>query len=91
MEAAYDAAQVWNLYSDLPIIDRNPRGKVIAPTAPDAAGRNKGQPHNAPITAREGFRWARCLVVRGAAKAVASMKSALLALISDQRLKTTGC
>ena len=95
MDAAYDAAHIWDQSRELghvPIIDRNPRGKEVIPMAPHEAVR-----YNERTTAercnsrlKEDF-GARNVMVRGADKVMQHLMFGVLALFADQLLKVTGC
>jgi len=95
MDAAYDAAQIWDQSRELghvPIIDKNPRGKEIIPMAPHEAVR-----YNERTTAercnsrlKEEF-GGRNVMVRGADKVMMHLMFGVLALFADQLLKVTSC
>lgn len=95
MDAAYDAAQIWDQSRELghvPIIDRNPRRKEVIPMAPHEALR-----YNERTTAercnsrlKEDF-GARNVMVRGADKVMQHLMFGIIALCADQLLKVTGC
>lgn len=95
MDAAYDAAQIWDQSRELghvPIIDRNSRGKEVIPMAPHEAIR-----YNERTTAercnsrlKEDF-GGRSVMVRGADKVMMHLMFGILALFADQLLKVTGC
>jgi len=95
MDAAYDAAQVWDQSKELghvPIIDRNPRGKEIAPMAPHEAKRYNERTASERCNSRlkEDF-GGRNVMVRGADKVMTHLMFGMLALFADQLLKVTGC
>jgi len=95
MDAAYDAAQVWDQSRELghvPIIDRNPRGKEIAPMAPHEAKRYNERTASERCNSRlkEDF-GGRNVMVRGADKVMTHLMFGMLALFADQLLKVTGC
>jgi hypothetical protein len=95
MDAAYDAAQIWEQSRELghvPIIDKNPRGKEVIPMAPHEAVR-----YNERTTAercnsrlKEAF-GGRSVMVRGADKVMLHLMLGILALSADQLLKVAGC
>lgn len=95
MDAAYDAAQIWEQSRELghvPIIDKNPRGKEVVPMAPHEAVR-----YNERTTAercnsrlKETF-GGRSVMVRGADKVMLHLMFGVLALSADQLLKIAGC
>jgi len=95
MDAAYDAAQIWEQSRELghvPIIDKNPRGKEVVPMAPHEAVR-----YNERTTAercnsrlKEAF-GGRSVMVRGADKVMLHLMFGVLALSADQLLRIAGC
>lgn len=95
MDAAYDAAQIWDQSRELghvPIIDRNPRGKEAIPMAPHEAERYNERTASERGNSRlkEDF-GARNVMVRGADKVMMHLMFGVLALFADQLLKVTGC
>jgi len=95
MDAAYDAAQIWDQSRELghvPIIDRNPHGKEIVPMSPHEAAR-----YNERTTAERGNSrlkedfGARNVMVRGSAKVTLHLMLGVISLFADQLLKVTGC
>jgi len=95
MDAAYDAAQIWDQSKELdhvPIIDRNPRGKEIAPMAPHEAMRYNERTASERCNSRlkEEF-GGRTVMVRGANKVMTHLMFGIVALFVDQLLKVTGC
>lgn len=95
MDAAYDAAQIWEQSKELnhvPIIDRNPRGKEIIPMAPHEAvrynERTSAERCNGRLKDELG---GRCVQVRGPAKVMMHLMFGILTLFADQLLKVTGC
>lgn len=95
MDAAYDAAQIWEQSKELdhvPIIDRNPRGKEIAPMAPHEAVRYNERTSvercNGRIKDELG---GRCVQVQGPDKVMMHLMFGIIALFADQLLKVTGC
>ncbi|MDY0172978.1 MAG: transposase [Candidatus Cloacimonadaceae bacterium] len=95
MDAAYDAAQIWDESKELdhvPIIDRNPRGKEITPMAPHEAERYNERTASERCNSRlkEDF-GGRNVMVRGADKVMTHLMFGMLALFADQLLKVTGC
>lgn len=95
MDAAYDAAQIWEQSRELghvPIIDRNPRGKEVIPMAPHEAVRYNER----TVVERSNGRLkdelgARNVMVRGADKVMMHLMFGVLTLFADQLLKVTGC
>ncbi len=94
MDAAYDAAQIWEQSRELghvPIIDRNPRGKEVVPMAPHEARR-----YNERTAAERGNGrlkdelGGRCVQVRGADKVMMHLMLGVIVLFADQLLKVTG-
>ena len=95
MDAAYDAAQVWDQSRELghvPIIDRNPRRKEAIPMAPHEAVRYNERTAAERCNSRlkEEF-GGRTVMVRGADKVTMHLMFGVLALFADQLLKVTGC
>jgi len=95
MDAAYDAAQIWEQSKELdhvPIIDRNPRGKEITPMAPHETERYNERTASERCNSRlkEDF-GGRNVMVRGADKVMMHLMFGMLALFADQLLKVTGC
>ena len=95
MDAAYDAAQIWDQSRELdhvPIIDRNPRGKDVIPMAPHEAERynerTASERCNGNLKEDLG---GRCVMVRGADKVMMHLMFGMLALFAGQLLKVTGC
>jgi len=95
MDAAYDAAQIWDQSRELghvPIIDRNPRGKEVVPMAPHEAVRYNERTAAERCNSRlkEEF-GGRSVMVRGADKVMLHLMFGILALSADQLLKVAGC
>jgi len=95
MDAAYDAAQVWDQSKELghvPIIDRNPRGRQIVPMAPHEAKRYNERTASERCNSRlkEDF-GGRHVMVRGADKVMTHLMFGMLALFADQLLKLSSC
>ncbi len=95
MDAAYDAAQIWDQSRELghvPIIDRNPRRQEAIPMAPHEAVRYNERTASERGNSRlkEDF-GARDVMVRGADKVMMHLMFGVLALFADQLLKVTGC
>jgi len=95
MDAAYDAAQLWEQSRELghvPIIDRNPRRKEVVPMAPHEAKRYNERTASERCNSRlkEDF-GGRSVMVRGPQKVMMHLMFGLLALFADQLLKVTGC
>jgi len=95
MDAAYDAAQIWNHSKELghvPIIDRNPRGKEAIPMAPHEAIRYNERTASERCNSRlkEDF-GCRNVMVRGADKVMMHLMFGVISLFADQLLKVTGC
>jgi len=91
MDAAYDAAPIWDQSKELghvPIIDRNPRGKEVVPMAPHEAAR-----YNERTTAERGNSrlkedfGARNVMVRGATKVTLHLMLGVISLFADQMLR----
>lgn len=95
MDAAYDAAQIWEQSKELdhvPIIYRNSRGKEIVPMAPHEAVRYNERTSVERCNGRikDDF-GGRCVQVRGPDKVMMHLMFGILALFADQLLKVTGC
>jgi hypothetical protein len=95
MDAAYDAAQIWEHSRELghvPIIDRNPRRKDATPMAPHEAVRYNERTASERCNSRlkEEF-GGRSVMVRGANKVMMHLMFGVLALFADQLIKVTGC
>lgn len=95
MDAAYDAAQLWEQSRELghvPIIDRNPRCKEVVPMAPHEAERYNERTASERCNSRlkEEF-GGRSVMVRGQHKVMMHLMFGMLALFADQLLKVTGC
>jgi hypothetical protein len=95
MDAAYDAAQIWEQSRELdhvPIIDRNPRGKEVTPMAPHEAVRYNERTSvercNGRLKDEFGGRYVQ---VRGHDKVKMHLMFGIIALFADQLLKVTGC
>lgn len=95
MDAAYDAAQIWDQSKELdhvPIIDRNPRGKKALPMAPHEAvrynERTSAERCNGRFKDEFGGRYVQ---VRGPDKVMMHLMFGIIALFADQLLKVTGC
>lgn len=95
MDAAYDAAQIWDQSRELdhvPIIDRNSRGKDIIPMAPHEAKRYNERTASERCNGRlKEELGGRNVMVRGADKVMTHLMFGVLALFADQLLKVTGC
>jgi len=94
MDAAYDAAPIWEQSRELnhvPIIDRNPRGQDIVPMAPHEALRYNERSASERCNSRlkEDF-GGRNVMVRGAEKVMMHLMFGILALFADQLLKVSG-
>ena len=94
MDAAYDAAQIWDQSKELehvPIIDRNPRGHDVVPMAPHEAIRYNERTASVRCNSRlkEDF-GGRCVMVCRAEKVMMHLMFGMLALFADQLLKVTG-
>lgn len=94
MDAAYDAAQIWDMSRELghvPIIDRNPRGKEIVPMAPHEAQRyterTVAERGNGRLKDELGARYVQ---VRGPNKVMMHLMFGLLALFADRLLRFAG-
>ena len=95
MDAAYDAAQLWEqsrVLGHVPIIDRNPRRKEVIPMAPHEAKRYNERTASERCNSRlkEEF-GGRNVMVRGSQKVMMHLMFGMLALFADQLLKVTGC
>lgn len=95
MDAAYDAAQIWEqsrILGHVPIIDRNPRAKEVIPMAPHEALRYNERTASERCNSRlkEEF-GGRSVMVRGGDKVMMHLMFGVLALFADQLLKVTGC
>lgn len=95
MDAAYDAAQLWDQSRELghvPIIDRNPRRNEVIPMAPHEADRYNERTASERCNSRlkEDF-GGRSVMVRGPHKVMTHLMFGILALFADQLLKVTGC
>lgn len=95
MDAAYDAAQLWEQSRELghvPIIDRNPRRKEAVPMDPHEAERYNERTASERCNSRlkEDF-GGRSVMVRGSHKVMIHLMFGILALFADQLLKVTGC
>jgi hypothetical protein len=95
MDAAYDAAQIWEQSRELdhvPIIDRNPRGKEVISMAPHEAVRYNERTSvercNGRLKDEFGGRY---IQVRGHDKVRMHLMFGIVALFADQLLKVTGC
>lgn len=95
MDAAYDAAQIWEQSRELghvPIIDKNPRGKEVIPMAPHEAlrynERTAAERCNSRLKEEFG---GRQVMVRGADKVMMHLMFGVISLFADQLLKVTGC
>jgi hypothetical protein len=95
MDAAYDAAQIWEQSRELdhvPIIDRNPRGKEVIPMAPHEAVRYNERTSVERCNGRLKDEFGgRCVQVRGHDKVKMHLMFGIIALFADQLLKVTGC
>ena len=94
MDAAYDAAQIWDQSRELghvPIIDKNSRGKEVIPMAPHEAVRYNERTSAERCNSRlkEEF-GGRSVMVRGADKVMLHLMFGILALSADQLLKAAG-
>lgn len=95
MDAAYDAAQIWEqsrALGHVPIIDRNPRGHEVVPMAPHEAvrynERTAAERCNGRLKDEFGGRHVQ---VRGPDKVMLHLMFGVIALFADQLLKVTGC
>jgi len=95
MDAAYDAALIWEQSRELghvPIIDRNPRGQEVIPMAPHEAlrynERTTVERSNGRLKEELG---GRTVMVRGPEKVMMHLMFGIIALFADQLLKVTGC
>lgn len=95
MDAAYDAAPIWEQSRELghvPIIDRNPRGQDIPPMSPHEAARYNERTAAERCNARLKDEFGgRQVQVRGADKVMMHLMFGIIALFADQLLKVTGC
>lgn len=95
MDAAYDAAQIWEQSKALdhvPIIDRNPRGNDVIPMAPHEATRYNERTSAERCNGRlKDELGSRCVQVRGPSKVMMHLMFGILTLFADQLLKVTGC
>jgi hypothetical protein len=95
MDAAYDAAQIWEQSRELghvPIIDRNPRGQEVIPMAPHEATRYNERTAAERCNGRFKDEFGgRDVQVRGPEKVMMHMMFGIIALFADQLLKVTGC
>jgi hypothetical protein len=95
MDAAYDASQIWEQSKALghvPVIDRNPRSKKIAPMPPHEAARY--QERTAAERCNGRFKdefGGRSVQVRGPDKVMMHAMFGIVTLFADQLLKVTGC
>ena len=95
MDAAYDAAQIWEQSRELghvPIIDRNSRGQEIVPMAPHEAIRynERSAVERCNGRLKEEF-GGKHVQVRGPKKVMLHLMFGVIALFGDQLLKVTGC
>lgn len=95
MDAAYDAAQIWEQSKELghvPIIDRNPRGQEIVPMAPHEAVRYNERSSAERCNGRFKDEFGgRSVQVRGPDKVMMHAMFGIVTLFADQLLKVTGC
>jgi hypothetical protein len=95
MDAAYDAAQIWEQSRELghvPIIDRNPRGQEIVPMAPHEALRYNERTSVERCNGRFKDEFGgRSIQVRGSDKVMMHAMFGIITLFADQLLKVTGC
>lgn len=95
MDAAYDAAQIWEQSKALghvPIIDRNPRGQEIVPMAPHEAVRYSERSSAERCNGRFKDEFGgRSVQVRGPDKVMMHAMFGIITLFADQLLKVTGC
>jgi hypothetical protein len=95
MDAAYDAAQIWEQSRELghvPIIDRNPRGQEIVPMAPHEAVRYNERTSAERCNGRFKDEFGgRSVQVRGSDKVMMHAMFGIITLFADQLLKVTGC
>jgi hypothetical protein len=95
MDAAYDAAQIWEQSRELghvPIIDRNPRGQEIEPMAPHEAARYNERTSAERCNGRFKDEFGgRSVQVRGPDKVMMHAMIGIITLFADQLLKVTGC
>lgn len=95
MDAAYDAAQIWEqsrALGHIPLIDRNPRGQDVVPMAPHEATRynTRGAAERCNGRFKDEF-GGRCVQVRGPEKVMMHLMFGIVALFADQLIKITGC
>ncbi len=91
MDAAYDAAQIWDeskALGHVPIIDRNPRGGDVIPMAPHEAKRYNERSSSERFNSRlkEQF-GGRNVMVKGAQKVMQHLMFGVIAIFADQLLK----
>lgn len=91
MDAGYDASHIYDISRSLghvPIIDKNARGKEVAPMAPHEAARYNQRTASERFNARmkEEFGAAN-VMVRGAQKVMMHLMFGVLALFADQLIK----
>jgi hypothetical protein len=95
MDAAYDAAQIWEQSRELdhvPIIDRNPRGKEVIPMAPHEAVRYNERTSAERCNGRLKDEFGgRSVQVSGHDKVMMHLMFGIVSLFADQLLKVTGC
>ncbi len=95
MDAAYDAAPIWEQSRELghvPIIDRNPRGHEIIPMAPHEAVRYNERTSAERCNGRFKDEFGgRDVQVRGPDKVMMHAMFGIITLFADQLLKVTGC
>jgi len=91
MDAAYDAAQIWEQSKELdhvPIIDRNPRGTEVIPMAPHEAKRYNERTASERCNGRlKEELGGRNVMVRGPKKVMMHLMFGMLALFADQLIK----
>lgn len=91
MDAAYDAKQIWQMSQELghvPIIDRNPRRKTLAPMAPHEARRynERGAAERFNARLKDEF-GGRNVIVRGAKKVMLHLMFGVISIFADHLLK----
>ena len=95
MDAAYDATQIWEQSKALghvPVIDRNPRSKKIAPMTPHEATRYNERTSVERCNGRFKDEFGgRSVQVRGPDKVMMHAMFGVVTLFADQLLKVTGC
>ncbi len=95
MDAAYDAAQIWEQSRELghvPIIDCNPRGQEIVPMAPHEAVRYNERTSAERCNGRFKDEFGgRSVQVRGSDKVMMHAMFGIITLFADQLLKVAGC